>query len=236
MQLKNKKVVVIGGSSGIGKAIAKTAIQNDANVIIIGRSLDKLQQTATEIGGNIQTLSLDITDTNAVNKSFSEIGAIDHLVISGYHAQSGSFNDLDFQQAKNSFDQKFWAIYAVAKYAQVNSTGSIIFFSGLFTRKPSKGYSTISIVNGAIEAFARYLAIELSPIRVNVISPGLTDTPAYSGMPAEMRQAYFENLKNSLPAKKIGQSEDIANLALMMMTNTYLTGTIIDIDGGAMLT
>jgi NAD(P)-dependent dehydrogenase (short-subunit alcohol dehydrogenase family) len=235
MLLAKQKIVVIGGSSGIGKAVAKTAVEQGANVIIISRSVDKLQQTANEIGGNIQGISLDITDENAVKQTFAEIGQIDHLVLSGFPAKPATFKKLGVTETKAIFDEKFWAVYAVAKYAQVNQTGSIVFFSGIFSRKPPKGYATITVINSAIEGLARALAVELAPIRVNVISPGLTDTPAYSGLSEQMKQGYFEKVKNSLPVGRVGTPEDMANVALMMMTNPYLTGTILDVDGGAML-
>jgi NAD(P)-dependent dehydrogenase (short-subunit alcohol dehydrogenase family) len=122
-----------------------------------------------------------------------------------------------------------------ARYAQIRSKGSITFFSGILSRRPSPGLAGLAAINAAVEAFGRALALELAPIRVNVVSPGLTDTPAYATMPDDARKGMFASVAKRLPAGRVGKPEDIASLTLELMRNSFLTGLVVDVDGGAML-
>lgn len=235
MNLSEQTVVVIGGGSGMGLAIASAASTAGANVIIASRTLDKLNKAAQDIGERTKAIVLDMTDEASIKHFFSEIGVIDHLVITASSVKTGPIKTLSSENAIASMRSKFWGPYLCARYAQIKPTGSLTFFSGVLSRKPAAGLAALCAVNAAVEGLGRALAIELAPVRVNVISPGLTDTGVYNGMPEAMRKSFFEDTAKSLPVGRIGKSEDIAEAALMLMTNEFMTGVTLDIDGGAML-
>lgn len=233
--IENQRVVVIGGSSGIGLAIAKAAVADGAKVVIASRSAEKLRQASLEIGSAVESRPLDLTQEETVMSFFQELGTIDHLVVSGSSVKTGSLKQLAVADARSSFDSKFWGPYLATKHAQINANGSIVLFSGILSRRPTYGLAGLAAINAAVEALGRALALELAPVRVNVISPGLVDTPAYSGMPDEQRQAFYESVKKSLPVQRIGVPENIAAAVLYLMGNPYVTGTVLDVDGGALL-
>jgi NAD(P)-dependent dehydrogenase (short-subunit alcohol dehydrogenase family) len=235
MSLENKKVVIIGGTSGMGLATAKAAIATGASVTIASRSKEKLETAQKEIGGHVEAQPIDLMQENSIRDFFQTVGSIDHLVVSGSSTKSSSFRDLATEDAKTSMTSKFWGPYLAAKYAQINSNGSIVLFSGILSRKPSSGMAVLSAINAAVEGLGRALAVELAPIRVNVISPGLVATSAYEKMPEDQREAMFQNTANRLPVGRIGNPEEIAATVLHLMENGYITGAVIDIDGGALV-
>lgn len=236
LSLKDQKVVVIGGSSGMGLATARAAVNAGANVVIASRSAQKLDAAKADIGKNVEAQPLDLTQEDSIREFFQKIGSIAHLVIPGSSVKTGSLRELSLADAMSSMNSKFWGPYLAAKHAQLNPNGSIIFFSGILSRKPSPGMAVVAAINAAIEALGRTLALELAPVRVNVISPGLVMTSAYEGMPDAQREAMFQRTAQQLPVKRVGMPEDIADIALQLMTNRYITGTVIDIDGGGLLT
>jgi NAD(P)-dependent dehydrogenase (short-subunit alcohol dehydrogenase family) len=235
MGIENESVVIIGGSSGMGLAIAKEAADAGAAVIIAGRSQGKLDEASRVIAGDVATYIVDLSDEGSVMKLFHSIGSFDHLVITGSSVKTGQLRELSLADARASMDSKFWGAYMAARYAQIRSKGSITFFSGILSRRPSPGLAGLAAINAAVEAFGRALALELAPIRVNVVSPGLTDTPAYATMPDDARKGMFASVAKRLPAGRVGKPEDIASLTLELMRNSFLTGLVVDVDGGAML-
>ena len=235
MKLKDKKVVVIGGSSGMGLAIAKAAAKEEADLTISSRSATKLENALAEFERDINIYPADLTDDKSVKDLFERIGAIDHLIISGSSVSMAGFYELSIEKAMASMNSKFWGVTRAVKMAQINSGGSITLFSGTLSRKPTKGTTIVSAINAAVEGLGRALAIELAPIRVNVISPGLVETPIFADVPESERKSMFENAASNLPVGRIGKPEDIAAVAMMLMTNSYMTGTVVDIDGGSLL-
>lgn len=235
MSLANKKVVVIGGSSGIGLAIAKAVAKESANLIISSRSAQKLENALAEFEQEIEIYPADLTNDESIADFLNRVSAIDHLVISGSSVSMAGFYELPLEKAMASMNSKFWGAYRAIKLAQINSGGSIVLFSGTLSRKPSKGAAVVSAINAAIEGLGRALAIELAPTRINVICPGLVDTPIYANLPASERERLFQNAANNIPVGRIGEPQDIASVAMMLMTNPYMTGTVIDIDGGSLL-
>lgn len=235
--LENKKIVVIGGSSGMGLAVAKAVAAEGAKLIVASRSESKLDRAKAEIGGQTEAYQLDISSEEAVKNFFDKVGDFDALVITAFMALSGAFMEVEPAKARQVFENKFWGSYYTAKYgaAKLNKNGSIVFFSGSAAEKPIAGISAIAAANGAIESLARSLAVELGTIRVNVVSPGLVATPTYSGMPEEQRKNYFNSVANALPVKRIGQPEDIAQAVLYLLKNGFTTGATINIDGGVRL-
>lgn len=158
------------------------------------------------------------------------------LAIPGSAVKTGPLNELSIADAKSSMDNKFFGPYRAVKYAQVNPQGSIILFSGILSRRPDKGSPILAAINSAVETLGKALAVELAPVRVNVISPGMTrDTGAYLGMPDQAREEMFAAVAESLPVKRVGRPADIASVAIELMSNGFITGTVIDVDGGGLL-
>jgi NAD(P)-dependent dehydrogenase (short-subunit alcohol dehydrogenase family) len=235
VSLENRRVVVVGGSSGIGLATARLAARAGARVSIAGRSPEKLERAKEDVGGGVETGALDITREGAVRSFFEDTGEIDHLVLPGSSVQTGSLSELETEAARASMDAKFWGPYLAAKYARISPGGSITLFSGALSRRPAPGFAALAAINAAVEGLGRALALELAPVRVNVISPGLVATPAYAAMPEEARVAMYEGAAQRLPVGKVGTPEDIAETVLWIMKNGYATGAVIDVDGGGLL-
>ena len=235
MELKDKKVVVIGGSSGMGLAIAKATAAVGAKVVITGRSAHKLEDALAEIETNVLAYPVDITEMASLQDFFRREGQVDHLVIAGGTVSMGGFKAMPVADAITSMNNKFFGAYRTLQAATVSPDGSIILFSGVLSRRPQSGTAAIAAINAAIEGLGRALAVELAPTRVNVIAPGLVKTPVYSNMPEAQREALYESTAALLPVGQVGEPEDIAAVALMLMTNPYITGTVIDVDGGSLL-
>ncbi len=233
--LIGKHVVVIGGSSGMGKATAKLAVALGAKVTIASRSLAKLEAAAADIGGGVQIAPVDTTNETGMKSWASGLEKVDHLVISASSAARGAFAELPTTDLRAMFEAKFIGPYVAAREVLpvLTEGGSITFFSGVLSRRPSAGATGLGAVNAAVEALSKGLALELSNrARVNCISPGMVATEAYAAMSNEAREAMFAQVGNSLPVGRIGEAEDIAQAVIMAMTNGYLTGAVLDVDGG----
>jgi NAD(P)-dependent dehydrogenase (short-subunit alcohol dehydrogenase family) len=237
MKFQGKKIVIIGGSSGIGLATAKAAIAEGAEVIIASRSEEKLQKAKESIPGKVETFPVDARNEESIKNLFEKIGPFDHLATPGSEGVRGPFLQLDPQSVRSAFESKFWGQYYAARYGapHLRQGGSITLMAGSFSQRPKPGAFVMTSINSAIEGLGRALAVELSPIRVNVVSPGVVDTPMYSRIPEEQRKAMYQQVAASLPAKKVGQTEDIAAAFLFLMGNSYATGTTLYLDGGSMV-
>ncbi len=237
MKIEGKKIVIIGGGSGMGLATAKVAAAGGASVIIASRSEEKLRKAKNEIDGDVNIITIDTVDEESVKGFFEKVGEFDHLATPGSEAAMGPFLELDTSTARKAFDSKFWGQYHAAKYGarKIRGGGSITFFAGIWSQKPVPGSSVITAINSAIEGLGRALAMELAPIRVNTISPGIVDTPIYSSMTPAAREAMFKEAASSIPLKHIGRAEEIAHTVLYLMSNGYTTGSTLYVDGGATL-
>jgi NAD(P)-dependent dehydrogenase (short-subunit alcohol dehydrogenase family) len=230
--LTNKHVLIVGGSSGIGMAIASQAHARGAQVTIASRSQVKLNEAAGRMGQGIAIAVLDTGDEKGVEDFFAIGDTWDHVVISAAQTPSGPVRKLPLEDAKGAMESKFWGAYRVARAARFNDRGSLTFISGFLSVRPSATSVLQGAINAALEALARGLALELSPVRVNAISPGLIDTPLWSKMDDGARQSMFEKTVQNLPAKVVGQPEDIANAAIFVMTTPFATGSTVRVDGG----
>ena len=233
--LDGKKVLVIGGSSGIGYATAAGALAQGASVAIASRSEDKLRAAQASLPGRVEAHALDVADSAAVEAFFAAAPAYDHVVVSGASIKFGAVREQALEDAYAAMNVKFWGAYRVARHARIAPGGSLVFVSGFLSRRPKPGMVLIGAVNAALETLAQGLALELAPIRVNVVSPGIIDTPTRAAMTAEARKAMLENVAKSLPVKRVGLAEDCADQILLMLRNTFMTGSVVYIDGGGLL-
>lgn len=231
--LNNARVLVVGGSSGIGLAVAAKSVAAEAKVMIASRYASKLANAARSVGASVVTAPLDTADAEAVSRFFEEHGTFDHVVVSAAQTPSGPVRGLPLDQAKAAMESKFWGAYRVARAARLNERGSLTFISGFLSERPSANAVLQGAINAALEALGRGLALELSPVRVNVVSPGMIDTPLWDKLDAASRSEMFERAAGSLPAKVVGQPSDIANAVFFAMTTPFATGSTIRVDGGA---
>lgn len=234
-RLHGKRVIVVGGSSGMGQSAAKTLATEGAEVIIASRSMEKLRRAAEAIGPSAIPQVLDMTDARQVEAFFREGKPFDHLIISAADAVMGNFLDVDIAEAKRFFDSKFWGPYRVARAAvpKIRPGGSITFFAGAASRRGTPGLSCGSAINAAIEAMSNTLAVVLAPIRVNAISPGLIRTPVWDALldPATLKTV-LADAEKKLPLHRIGTPEEVAHAVLYLVENTYTTGSVLFVDGG----
>lgn len=237
MRFDGQTVAVVGGGSGIGKAVAKMAAAAGAEIVVSSRDQTKLDATIAEIGAG-RAVAMDMTDASSVASWAESISALDHLVISASSAAHGRFADLPEADLRRMFDAKFFGPYAVAKAAlgRMRPGGSITLFSGVLSRRPGMNCSGLGAVNGAVEALARSLALELGPnLRVNCLSPGMVRSEAYAKMDPAARKTMYEATGESLPVGRVGDVDETAEATLFLMSNAYTTGAVLDVDGGHMV-
>jgi len=228
---EGQRVVVVGGTAGIGAAIARGAAAQGAAVVAAGRRGS--EQALTGQPG-IEARPIDIASEASIRDFFAGLRAVGHLVVTAAFVRPGPFKTGTLEDARASFEGKFWSQYLCARHAEVRH--SILLFSGAYSRRPQPGVSIVSAVNGAVEALGRALAVELAPVRVNVMSPGLIQgTDAYARMPDAARQGMYEGAAKRLPARLVGDADSVAGPALALMASPYATGTVLDIDGGGLL-
>lgn len=230
MLLKDKKVVVVGGSSGIGLATATLAKAEGAEVIIASRSADKLRAAAKQAGA--RAIEADVTSDASVEQLFRACGKVDHVVVTAAQLRSGPMKSQPIEDAKATMESKFWGAWRVARYADIAPGGSLTIVSGFLSIRPRPGAAIVGAANGALEALAKSLAIELAPVRVNAVSPGIVDTPIRAAMPEEARRKMLEQTAAALPVRRVGTGEDIARQILAFMTIGFATGSIVYLDGG----
>jgi len=234
MTLESKVVVVLGGSSGMGLATAKAAAAEGAQVVITGRSQEKLNAANAQLPAGSRSAALDVADEAGTRTLFEQIGHVDHLFVTAASVTLGAGLTMDTEKLRPAMDTRFWGSLYAAKYgaAQMKNGGSITFMSGVSAWRPRPGASVGAASCGAIEAFARSLAIDLAPIRVNTIAPGFIDTPLIDELVGERKQDLIAMQSSRLPVKRIGTPEDIADAVLFLMKNGFVTGITLTVDGG----
>ncbi len=233
--LQGKHVVVIGGTSGIGRAIAQQAAAAGARVTVGSRNWQRVKDTVALLGAPTQGRVVDVTDQESVRLFFAEAGEIDHLVLPGNEVHIAAFRKLPIADAQASMASKFWGQYAAIKAARMAPTGSVVLFSGVASRKPGAGAPALTAINAAVEALGKALAVELAPVRVNVIAPGVVETELWAGIPEDARAAMLKSFTERQPIARPGRPEEVAAVVLTMMAATYMTGAVVDVDGGTLL-
>jgi NAD(P)-dependent dehydrogenase (short-subunit alcohol dehydrogenase family) len=233
MNLAGQKVVVVGGSSGIGLSTAAMAKQNGAEVIIASRSTEKLKAAADKIG--VKAIVADVTSDDSVASLFKQCGALDHVVVTAAQLKSGPFKSVSMDDVRSTMEGKFWGAWRCARSAGIRPGGSLTLVSGFLSVRPRPGSAIVGAANGALESLTRALALELAPVRVNCVSPGLIDTPIRAAMPEAARKEMLAKTAAALPVKRVGESEDIALQILAFMANGFATGSIVYLDGGGLV-
>ncbi|MGO9359954.1 MAG: SDR family oxidoreductase [Xanthobacteraceae bacterium] len=234
----NKTVLIVGGGSGIGLATAGRAAAAGAIPIIAGRSSERLSTALARLPAGARAEVLDFADAASVASLAERIGPIDYLVLSASSAVAwGAFAELKEAAVRAAFENKFWGYWRVTKALapKLPADGAIVMVTGAAGRAALPGTSALAAVNAAIAAAAQVLAVELAPRRVNVVSPGMTETEAYGWMDSKQRQAMFAGAAAKLPAGRVGQPDDLADAIVFALLNPFLTGTVIDVDGGVHL-
>ncbi len=233
--LQDKTILVVGRGSGIARAVALRARSDGARVIVAGRDRVKLANSYDDDG--ISAATIDITDDESIAALAGRVGRVDHVVSTASARARGKLADLQRQSLQRSFDTKVIGPTMLAKHfaSQINPGGSFVLFSGVHAFKHNVGYLGVGITNGAVDFLTRWLAVELAPIRVNAISPGVIDTGAWDAMGEDGKHDYFEHIAAQNPAGRIGMPDDIAAAVLFAMTNTFMTGVTLRVDGGESL-
>jgi NAD(P)-dependent dehydrogenase (short-subunit alcohol dehydrogenase family) len=234
MSLESKVVVVLGGSSGMGLATAKAAAAEGAQVVITGRSQEKLAAANAQLPAGSRSAALDVADEAGTRSLFEQLGHVDHLFITAATVTLSLGIANDAATLRPAMDTRFWGSLYAAKYGaqHMKDGGSITFTSGVSAWRPRPGSSVGAASCGAVEAFARSLALELAPIRVNTIQPGFIDTPLIDELVGERKAALVAMQSARLPVKRIGTPEDIADAVLFLMKNGFVTGITLTVDGG----
>ena len=236
-ELLGQTVVVIGGSAGIGFETARRARTEGAEVILTGRNPERLQQAARELGAR-HTATFDATDPVPLERFFRELATpIDHLMVTAGKPRYGHMLEMDFAEARRALDEHLLLVLQVARAAagRVRPGGTLLFMGGTGARRPGVGLGIASTVTVALPALIANLALELAPVRVNLIAPGFVDTPLSASLLGEDLDKRRAQLRATLPIRRVVGPADVAALAVHVMSNTALTGATYDVDGGQQL-
>ena len=234
MLLKDKKVVVVGGSSGIGLSTAELAKREGAEVIIASRNAERLDAAAKKL--NATAIPADVTSDESIAELFRRCGPVDHVVVTAAQLRTGPFKTVKMEDVRATMEGKFWGAWRVAHAAEIRPGGSLTLVTGYLSIRPRPNSAIIGAANGALESLARSLALELAPVRVNAVSPGIIDTPIRAAMPEEARRDMLAKTAAALPVGRVGVGDDIARQILAFMTIGFATGSIVYLDGGALIT
>ena len=238
IELSNAKVLVVGGGSGLGLALAKRCLEAGAEVIVVGRGEDRLKRAREALlePPRLRTIAADITREEQVAGLFERVGPLDHIVSTAADIE-GAYTllpALELKAAQRVVDSKFFGPLLLAKYGapHLAATGSLTFTSGVAAYRPAARGSVVAAVNAALEGLVRALAVELAPIRVNVVSPGWVDTPIWTVIAGEGKDETLSAMAKRLPVGRLGRPDDIADAIGFLMGNGFTTGTVLHVDGG----
>jgi len=234
--LRGQTVVVIGGSAGIGLETARRARAEGADVILTARNPERLEQAAKDVGA-VSTSAFDALDFERLQRFFGELPTpVDHLLLTGPGPYYAPLAEFDFDHARRDIEAHLFLPIAIARNSpgKVRPGGTLLFIGGTGGRRPTAG-ALITSLTAAGPALTKALALELAPIRVNMLAAGFVDTPLSASYLGDQLDARREQLRETLPIRRVIEPEDVASLALHLMTNTALTGATYDIDGGQQL-
>lgn len=232
-----ERVVIIGGSSGMGLALAAALVAEGAEVIIAGRSTERLAAAERTLGagpGKVRAVVADITREADLEQLFTELGPVDHVVTTAVDA-AGVYQPItsfDTDIARKTLDAKLIGPALLAKHARIAPGGSLTFTSGIAAYRPGPGSAIVAAANGALASLAYALAIEIGPTRVNVVSPGWINTPIWDTIAGAAKTERHQQLADRLPGGQIGEPGHVASAMLAVMRNPFITGTVLHVDGG----
>lgn len=237
-------IVVIGGSSGIGLAVARRSLDDGATVVIAGRSQQRLDAARADLArtgppaGRLSAHPVDIGDLAQVTRLFERVGTLSHLVVTAADLPYGPVVSLSEDSMVRAVRSKILGPLFAAQQAapRITKPGSITFTSGIAASRPAPGGALAATVNGALESMVLALALELAPIRVNAVSPGWVDTPVWDRLATpDVKNARLADLAARLPARRLGRPEDIANAVAFLIADTFVTGTVLHAEGAQVL-
>lgn len=238
-ELSEKRIVVLGGSSGIGLEVAQQVVTRGARAIIASSNADRVARAIATLDGKAEGHTLDLSNEHEIQAFFQKLGDFDHLVFTaGDTLQLNELETTDLAKARHAFELRYWAALAAVKYAipHIRKDGSIVLTTGVAGRRPHKGWTVAASICGTIEALTRALAVELAPIRVNAVCPGVVRTNLWNNMQEKDRETMYENAGKHLLVGRVGEAGEIARAYLFLMQEGYSTGRTIVLDGGALLT
>ena len=238
MGLEGKRVVVLGGSSGIGLAAARVAAAKGASVVIASSRKSSVDKALRALPAGSEGHVLDLADEPSLKALFAELGDFDHLLFTaGETLQLGPLPATEIAAARGFFNLRFWGAYMAAKYGSgsIRPGGSIVFTSGMAGARPRPGWSLGASVCAAMEGLTRALAVELAPIRVNIVAPGIVKTPLWGNVPEGQRENMYRDAAGRLPVGHVGEPDEVAEAYLYLMQQTYITGQVLIVDGGGTL-
>ena len=238
MGLNGKRVVILGGTSGIGLATAKAAQGQGAAVVVASSRSQRVESALAALQGKAQGEVVDLADESQVRALFERLGAFDHFVYSaGETLHLETLDKIQIDQARGFVNLRFWGAFMAAKYGSphIRPGGSITLTNGAAGLRPHKGWTVAASVCGAMESLTRALAVELAPIRVNAVCPGVVKTELWGGMTESDREAMYRDIGRKLPVGRVGEADDLAQAYLYLMQENYSTGQVIVVDGGGVL-
>ena len=232
--LKSARVLIVGGSSGIGLAVAHCVTKLGAHAHLIARSSERLEEAKAELGKEVCVTAADMAQESEIRAAVSNQRSIDHLVITAGEFRLGTIRTTSADRMRSILDDRFWGTYNAVRFAapRMPATGSITLTSGVLGWRPAPGGSVTAAAVAATEAFCRVAALELAPIRVNTVCPGLVDTPMLDELGPD-KAGILSSAADKLPVGRIGQPLEVAEAYVYLMTSPFITGTVLRIDGGA---
>jgi len=227
-------VVIVGGSSGMGRALAAELVAQGSEVTVAGRSADRLDAVRRELG--VQTVAMDLGSESDIERLFRTTGKVSHIVTTAADV-GGAYqpiSEYDVDSARGAVDSKLLGPLLLAKHgaAMLEPGGSIVFTAGIAAYRPGPRASLLAALNGALASLASALAVELAPIRVNVVSPGWVDTPIWAQVAGDATAETLAAMAARLPVGRIGRTQDIADAIIALLRNGFITGTVLHADGG----
>lgn len=239
--MKDSRIVVIGGTSGIGFAVAQRGLSEDAQVIVGSSNPDNVDSAVERLGSGASGHTIDVRDEASVAAFFERAGAFEHLVYTagdwGAIRKGGTIADLDLDNAKDIFTVRFWGALTAIKYAQaqIATAGSITLTDGAIAHRPRKGAPVNTAMAGAVEHLTRSLAVELAPLRVNAVCPGYVLTEVWNSIPEDAREEQIRNMTQRQPLPRAAEPSEVAEAYLYLMRGTFSTGQVLIVDGGMTL-